>query len=786
MTLGCFGELQAAAVRSPDKCEACSQRSYLGSFGWLSLGLSSAWETCVSAASNLSIEDLAGLPDPTWLWDVDRHRIAWGNPAAITFWGEEGLLDLIELEFDPDDPAILKLHRLATSFDEGAPLSVKLELNLTDGTQWTNCTCTPSILDDGRPGLLIIVPTATPEMGQDFSRFGEVVQEAPVAITLFGTDGLLLHQNTEAEHQFGSLARQTGPGGGLGALLPSQDDVLRLIARTIRTGTVSKSFILATRHGPRPHRVTLKRVHDPDTDTQALLALFRDIGDRRALERDADIEKGKMQAMLDLVSDFQWRLDKEMRFTRLSASFQKVTGVKPNAVLGKKWDEVTQELGLGPSEELTAAISSAVPWRDLELLWPVASDDVISLSLSALPLQNAEGSFSGWNGVASVAPARLPKETAITASPIASPVSDPDTLLASVTDGVLMLDASGRVIRTNVEAEQTLGGVMGEPMALAFHSADQIKVSNYLASLEDTGLANAYENGLEVRTRDEPARHMLLMIQPLGSDYAGAAYTAALRDITPAKQVEAELRTALSQATSASTQKSDFLASVAHELRTPLNAIIGFSEIMRDEHYGALGNEKYLSYAGDIHDSGELLLSLINDLLDLSKVEAGKFEPEFEQVDIATIVEQCVNMVKPGAADERISIRAQIEEHLPGLVADRRSLMQILLNLLSNAVKFTRAGGQVSVVSSLSKDGDLVLSVQDTGIGMSDEDLARAFAPFGQARNAVIHGKKGTGLGLPLAKALTEANRGALSIVSSPGDGTFVELTFPSTQVLQD
>jgi len=738
----------------------------------------------VSAASNLSIEDLVGLPEPAWLWDVDRHRIAWGNPAAVSFWGEEGLLDLIEIEFDPDDPAILKLDRLATGFDEGAPLTVKLELNQTENSTWTVCSCTPSILDDGRPGLLITVPPETSEQSHSFSRFGEMVQEAPVAMALFGTDGMLLHQNMEAERQFGSLARQAGPGGGLGALLPSEDEALPLIARTIRKGTVSKSLTLGTRHGPRPHRVTLRRVHDPATDAQALLALFRDIGDRRTLEKSADSEKTKMQAMLDLVSDFQWRLDKEMRVTRLSTGFQTATGVRPNSVLGKKWDEVVQQLGLGPSEALAAALHGAVPWRDLELLWPANDGEIIPFSLSALPLQTSDGHFSGWNGVARKMPVRAAKEVA--PSPVAKAPSDPDTLLASVTDGVLMLDASGRVIRANAEAEQVLGGIMGEPLALAFHPSDQIKVSDYLASLQEAGLTNAYENGQEVRTREEPERYLLLIIQPLGSDYAGAAYTAALRDITPAKHVEAELRTALSQATSANTQKSDFLASVAHELRTPLNAIIGFSEIMRDEHYGALGNEKYLSYAGDIHDSGELLLSLINDLLDLSKVEAGKFEPEFEQVDIATIVDQCVNMVKPGAADERISIRAQIDDHLPGLVADRRSLMQILLNLLSNAVKFTRAGGQVTVVSSLSKDGDLVLSVQDTGIGMSDEDLTRAFAPFGQARNAVIHGKKGTGLGLPLAKALTEANRGALSIVSSPGDGTFVELIFPSTQVLQD
>ena len=737
----------------------------------------------MSAASSLSIEDLVGSPDPAWLWDVARRRIAWGNPAAVSFWGEDSLLDLIELDFDPDDPATLKLDRLATGFDEDAPLTAKLELHLATESRWTICTCYPSTLDDGRPGLLLTVPSDTSNQLTGFSRFGEMVQEAPLPMVLFATDGLLLHQNIEAERIFGTRLRQ----GGLEALLPADDDALPLIARAVRNGTVSKSLRLKTRHGDRPHRVTLRRVHDPDTDSQALLGLFRDIGDRRALEKAADADRTKMQAMLDLVSDFQWRLDKDLTFTRMSPGVQAATGMRADALIGKKWSDVVQNHGLGPSASLTEALSSNAPWRDEDLLWPSADGDVIHLLLSALPLHDSDGKFTGWNGVARVV---APKEiTHATAPEPREPVvqtSDPDTLLSSVTDGVLMLDDAGQVIRANAEAEQILGTPQGDLLELAFRTPDQPRVRDYIASLKETGFATAYDNGLEVITRGEPGRCLLLVVQPLGSDYAGAAFTAALRDITPAKQVEAELRDALSKATSANTQKSDFLASVAHELRTPLNAIIGFSEIMRDEHYGSLGHEKYLSYAGDIHDSGELLLSLINDLLDLSKVEAGKFEPEFEQVDIASIVDQCVNMVKPSAADERISIRAQIDEHLPGLVADKRSLTQILLNLLSNAVKFTRPGGQVGVVSSLSKDGDLVITVQDTGIGMSDEDLSRAFAPFGQARSAVIHGKKGTGLGLPLAKALTEANRGALSIVSSPGDGTIVELTFPPTQVLQD
>ncbi len=737
----------------------------------------------MSAAFSLSIEDLVGSPDPAWLWDVDRRRIAWGNPAAVSFWGEESLLDLIELEFDPDDPAILKLDRLATGFDEDTPLTAKLELRLAAESRWTVCSCYPSVLDDGRPGLLLTVTQDSREHGAGFSRFGEMVQEAPLPMVLFGTDGLLLHQNTEAERIFGTNLRQ----GGLAALLPSDDDALPLIARAIRTGTVSKSLRLKTRHGVRLHRTTMRRVHDPDTDSQALLAVFRDIGDRRALEKAADAERDKMQAMLDLVSDFQWRLDKDLTVTRVSGGFQAATGAKASALIGKRWTEMVQQWGLGPSAGLTEALASTSPWRDKDLMWPGPDGEIVHFSLSALPLQDREGNFAGWNGVARRVAAPQTSETRPADAPANSvQATDPDTLLSSVTDGVLMLDSAGRVIRANAEADLVLGNTLGEPLALAFREADQPRVSDYIASLKDTGFATAYENGLEVETRGNAGRCLLLVIQPLGSDYAGAAFTAALRDITPAKQVEADLRTALSRATSANTQKSDFLASVAHELRTPLNAIIGFSEIMRDEHYGSLGHEKYLAYAGDIYDSGELLLSLINDLLDLSKVEAGKFEPEFEQVDIAGIVDQCVNMVKPSAADDRISIRAQIDEHLPGLVADKRSLTQILLNLLSNAVKFTRPGGQVSVVSLLSENGDLVIRVQDTGIGMSDDDLSRAFAPFGQARNAVIHGKKGTGLGLPLAKALTEANRGALSIASSPGEGTIVELTFPSTQVLQD
>jgi signal transduction histidine kinase len=744
----------------------------------------------VSAApASPSINDLVGHADPAWLWDVARRRISWGNPAAVAFWGEDSLLDLIELEFDPDDATFHKLDRLATAFDEGSCLTRKFEFDLPSGRSWTPCKCYPSQLDDGRPGLLVLVDQ-TASASTSFSRFGEMVQEAPVPMALFSTDGVLLQQNLEAERLFGAAIR----ADGLSALLSNPDDALPLIARTIRSGTTSRALTLNTRHGVRAHRVTLRRIHDPETQTHALLVLARDIADRRARDEDARNERHEIQAMLDLVSGFQWRMDKQLRFTRITGEFNQATGLQAEALIGKSWKEVVQKFGLGPSPSLSDALSAQSAWRDEELLWPIhapaistpgRSSDVMQFTLSALPLHDGDGQFAGWNGLAAKSSATEP-----TRKEPATPQHDPETLLTSVTDGILMLDGEGRVVRASKGAEETLGSVSGERLADAFSIQDGERFDSYLGRLSQNTDEDSFDGhldeGIEVRTKSNPPRHLLIVAQPLGADYAGAEFTAAVRDVTKAKHMEADLRDALSEAKSASTQKTGFLASVAHELRTPLNAIIGFSEIMRDERYGALGNERYLSYAGDIHDSGELLLSLINDLLDLSKVEAGKFEPQFEQVDVAGIVGQCVDMVKPGAADERISIRTQIADGLPELVADKRSLVQILLNLLSNAVKFTRAGGQVSVEAELSPEGDLTLRVQDTGIGMSEDDLSQALTPFGQARNAVVHGRKGTGLGLPLAKALTEANRGTLDIHSVPGDGTRVELVFPSTQVLQD
>jgi len=227
----------------------------------------------------------------------------------------------------------------------------------------------------------------------------------------------------------------------------------------------------------------------------------------------------------------------------------------------------------------------------------------------------------------------------------------------------------------------------------------------------------------------------------------------------------------------------DLLAKVSHEVRTPLNSIIGFAELMKAERFGPLGHAKYLGYAGDIVESGNYALGIINDLLDLSKIQSGNFELNFTAVDANDVIEDCVHLIETQARHDRVVLRVDLDDALPGILADRRSLKQILLNLLTNAVKFTQAGGQVIISSSREDDGGVLLRVRDTGVGMTKDDITQAMKPFRQLDTAPRQ-QAGTGLGLPLSKALAEANRAQIHIESARRVGTSIDIRFPSDRVI--
>jgi signal transduction histidine kinase len=225
-----------------------------------------------------------------------------------------------------------------------------------------------------------------------------------------------------------------------------------------------------------------------------------------------------------------------------------------------------------------------------------------------------------------------------------------------------------------------------------------------------------------------------------------------------------------------------FLANMSHELRTPLNAVIGFSEMMVNRSFGDL-NERYIAYATDINRSGEHLLQVINDILDISRIETGNVEMNEETFDAARAIKACVDLIRDRAGEEQVEVFAELAEDLPYIEADQRKFKQILINLLSNAVKFTPAGGRVGVHADINSSGQFAVRVADTGIGMPAEDIPVALAPFQQVDNRLARAYEGTGLGLPLVKSLTELHNGTVSIESAPDKGTTVTVALPAARI---
>jgi PAS domain S-box-containing protein len=445
--------------------------------------------------------------------------------------------------------------------------------------------------------------------------------------------------------------------------------------------------------------------------------------------------------------------------------------------------EIAKALGAGPDgDDAPPGADAAAPAAPPQ----IEPDAAAELPADETPPAVAPNSAAPVaEGAAAIRDRLMNTEQALHAS--AAENRELRSILDTATDGVVVLGRDGRILALSRSAEALFGcdagDVIGRPFVDLFAPESQRIAGDYLGGLTRDGVASVLNDGREVigKVLRGGLVPLFMTLGRIGED--GEKFCAVLRDLTAWKRAEEELVESKRRAERASAAKSDFLAKISHEIRTPLNTVLGFSEVMMEERFGPIGNERYRQYLKDIHAAGGHLVSLINDLLDLSKIEAGKLDLTFAKVDLNALVQQCVALMQPQANRERIIIRTSLAPGLPPVMVDARSIRQIVLNLLSNSIKFTGAGGQVIMSTAPTDRGEAVLRVRDTGVGMSEKEIEAALEPFRQLATSTRWGSGGTGLGLPLTKALAEANRASFAIKSAANAGTLVEVTFPAARV---
>ncbi len=402
-------------------------------------------------------------------------------------------------------------------------------------------------------------------------------------------------------------------------------------------------------------------------------------------------------------------------------------------------------------------------------------DSALALIFSpAMILPQTEAARAATATVQAVPPTAPPAAGHATAEELGA-------ILDTTAEGIVMFDAAGDIHTCNRSAEALFGyesaDLVRRNLIELFAPESQRGVQEYLRAINRTDAASLLEHGRDVLGRVRQGGIIPISLTMGRTRAEGPNFFAVFRDLSHGKKNESELQQARRLAERAANAKADVLARISHDVRSPLNAIIGFSEVMMAERFGALGNERYVEYMKDIRASGERVVAMIDDLLELSRIETGKLELTFANQNLNELVEACVAMMQPQANRERIIIRTSLAQRLPPVVADARALRQITQNLIGNSIHLAKAGGQVIVSTALSDFGEVILRVRDTGHGLNEGEVAAALEPF-RTSPPSDQGAENSGIQLSLTKALAEANRAQFHIKTAARSGTLIELVF--------
>lgn len=497
--------------------------------------------------------------------------------------------------------------------------------------------------------------------------------------------------------------------------------------------------------------------------------------------------EAKYQDFLACSADWYWEMDAEGRFVRFERGSQSAV---PDV-------EGPDRLPYGKRrQELTADDTDQAHWRrhaeDLaagrpfdNFLYSVrrANGTLAYVRSSGRPILGPEGVILGWRGAASNLTRLRQREMELARQTALLRLT-----IDNVATSVLLVDEDLKIRHWN----RLLHGIFDLPNGVIKPGMPYADLVRYLAKRGDYGIGDPeaiVQQQMTSLPPNGPERiEWTILSDKIIETYRrftpGLGFVFTHIDITHRKRSEEKMRTAMEEAFAANRAKTVFLANMSHELRTPLNAVIGFAEIMEGQLFGPIGSPRYLDYARDIRESGAHLLEVINDILDLSKIESGKVELNEEELDLGRIIQSVVRLLQHRAARTGLTLHTKLPPHMPSVYADGRLLRQILLNLLSNAVKFTDSGGTITTSVELLETGGLALHVADTGIGMDPAEVPIALTPFRQLDNSLSRKFQGTGLGLPLVKSLVELHGGRLIIETALNVGTTITVALPAERVL--
>lgn len=780
---------------------------------------------------------------PAWVWSPQDRSIVAANAKARALWNLAPTTSITGFLFPARAKITRKLHGAAIALLAGADqVQVDIKLPFAQEETWQCRRLRSQDFGDGT--LLLEAPqygTAhTPQRAdkapddtlQTSSVWSdEAFNALGLPVIMIAADGKIMHLNQEADRLAPSDIL-TDESGELWSrpwhfrdFFSSHDDVdhaLAAMAETHRTG--SASFIASLMGVPGfpggRSQIMLQRVGS-GTGQAPLMVTFHKLAESGPL-----IEAAKRgDATLDQVHEeiahlgaMAFELNEMNQVIFFTPEFAAWIGKDPQDIGGRK----IADLGLTPASGAAIMQLAGGDWEDgrymirrpdgtistvriTSLILPTAlaeqtirlclaksldhgeeapatapadrhaveSDDIVSLFLDDVAPQTTDNKS---DNLVRLDDWREGDELVLTGGSFRA-------LIESLDAALIGLDENGTVKFINKTVETLLdrpaSKLEGMPFASAFRAASAAKLSRFFD--DPKGIEqSAFTKGviLEPLNASSKKDHLVLRLHAL-REKSPIRYCAFLK---PQRQKTDTPTSGVPGTALPTKRRADFVAQISHEIRTPLNAILGFSDLMLSEGMGPIGNEKYKEYMQDIHDSGELILNLINDILDLAKVEAGGISVEMKGCNLETRIRQAISMTSAQAQNKSVVVTVQVAEPLPIIFADERSVMQILLNLLGNAIKFTGKGGEVRITAQPGDKDHVSLVVEDTGVGMTREDLKRALTPFQQVEAAAMiessQSDKGTGLGLPITKALAEANNALFRIDSEQGKGTRIEILF--------